>query len=451
MIECVMGYGYRAGNREQVIAALELARSTGRPLVARGSGYSYGDIALNAEQITLDMTGMNRILDWNPAEGSIRVEPGVTIRDLWRYTIGGGWWPAVVPGAMAPTVGGCLAVNAHGKNNWRAGTFSDHVVDTELLLPSGEIIRCGPAENSEIWRAAAGGIGMPGIFLSVTIRLTRIESGILAVHQLAAANLDEMFTLFEGRVGDASYLVGWIDGFATGGALGRGLVQAATPGPAGEALDANLQDLPPRLFGTIPRSKLWLGMKPAVNDAGMRALNTARFRSGELFSGRVREVPLAQFHFFHDYVPNWKRAFRPGGIVQYQVFLPGAQSRAVFGALLTGSQKARWFPYLAVMKRHRADDTLLGYNVDGYSLSLDYHATIESLPALRRLLGRFTDEVVLPAGGRFYLAKDSILTAGQARRAFGDESVETFMALKRKLDPGLTLQSNLFRRLFSES
>ena len=46
------------------------------------------------------------------------VEPGVTIRDLWRQSIRSGWWPPVVPGTMAVSIGGATAINIHGKNNF---------------------------------------------------------------------------------------------------------------------------------------------------------------------------------------------------------------------------------------------------------------------------------------------------------------------------------------------
>ena len=48
----------------------------------------------------------------------IEAEPGLTIEGLWRRTIQDGYWPAVVPGTMLPTLGGCLAMNIHGKNNF---------------------------------------------------------------------------------------------------------------------------------------------------------------------------------------------------------------------------------------------------------------------------------------------------------------------------------------------
>jgi len=55
---------------------------------------------------------------------------------------------------------------------------------------------------------------------------------------------------------------------------------------------------------------------------------------------------------------------------------------------------------------------------------------------------------VIEAGGKFYLAKDHFLTAAQYRQSIGEQSLETFLQLKRQFDPENRLQSDLYRRLF---
>jgi len=452
MLAHSMGYVYRPSTVEGVREVLRLARESGRPLVPRGSGFSYGDTALNSENIVLDMRRMNRVLDWDPSSGVIRIEPGVTIGQLWRHVLEDGWWPAVVPGTMFPTLGGCASTNVHGKNNWRVGSLGDQILSAELLLPSDEIVTCSPQENAEVFHAAIGGLGMLGVFLSLTIRLERVRSGLLRVKEHAAASLEELFELFEQNLDVAEHLIGWIDGFARGRALGRGLVQMANTlrddENAARTLRPEYQDLPDTIAGIVPRSILWRGMKLGANDLGMRALNTTRYSMGARRSGRTTLVPHAQFHFVLDYVPNWKWAFRPGGIVQYQVFVPQTQAGSVFAALLEESQRGGFVPNLAVFKRHRPDPFLLGYSVDGYSLALDYHATPANESRLYPMLSGFTREIVLPAGGRFYPAKDNALDRESLRRSLTPQAMDEYLAIKRRLDPSGLLQSDLYRRVF---
>jgi FAD/FMN-containing dehydrogenase len=106
--------------------------------------------------------------------GRIRCEPGVTIQQLWQYAIEDGWWPPVVSGTMHVTLGGAAAMNIHGKNNWKVGTIGEHIDEFELLLPSGEIVRCARDERPELFHAAVGGFGMLGCFTSITLRMKRV-------------------------------------------------------------------------------------------------------------------------------------------------------------------------------------------------------------------------------------------------------------------------------------
>jgi decaprenylphospho-beta-D-ribofuranose 2-oxidase len=196
---------------EELAELLRRAGEEDLPITLRGSGRSYGDAALNAAGLTLDLGGMNRMLAWDPVSGIAEAEPGLTIEGLWRRTIEDGFWPAVVPGTMFPTLGGCLAMNVHGKNNFRAGVFGEHVLGFDLLTVNGESLPCSREENPEIFHAAIGGAGLLGVIHRVRLQLKRVESGLLRVEPLVARSFGEMFDRFEERRATADYLVGWLD------------------------------------------------------------------------------------------------------------------------------------------------------------------------------------------------------------------------------------------------
>ena len=73
---------------EQIEELFAASRKQGVTIALRGSGRSYGDAALNGGGIVLNFQRMNRILEWDPETGIIKVEPGVTIEQLWKYTLG---------------------------------------------------------------------------------------------------------------------------------------------------------------------------------------------------------------------------------------------------------------------------------------------------------------------------------------------------------------------------
>jgi FAD/FMN-containing dehydrogenase len=449
-----LSYVYRPTTAEGVREVFDLGRRHGRSVALRGAGRSYGDAALNAENLVLDLTRMNRILEWDPGTGIIRVEPGVTIRQLWQYAIEDGWWPPVVPGTMFVTLGGAAAMNVHGKNNFRVGPIGDHLLQLELLLPSGERLTCDREQNRDLFFAAIGGFGMLGCFTNLTLQMKRIYSGLLSVEAISTPTLAGMFRVFEERLDRADYLIGWIDATAAGRGAGRGLVHAArhlAPGedvnPA-QTLRVASQELPEEFFGLLPKAWMWRMMRPFVNNPGMRLINALKYHAGrrEARRGPHRESHAA-FNFLLDYVPGWKRAYQPIGLIQYQLFVPAARAEATMAQVMALSSAAGLPPYLAVFKRHRPDEFLMSYAVDGYSLALDYRVTPANRERVWELAHRM-DQVVLEAGGRFYFAKDSTLTRASAERFLSPERREAFLALKRRCDPENLLQTELYRRVF---
>ena len=454
MSSSALSYVARPVNTDGICRVFDEARRTGRSVGMRGAGRSYGDASLNAENLLLDLTRMRRILDWDPETGVISVEPGVTIQQLWQYTVEDGWWPNVVSGTMMPTLGGAAAMNIHGKNNFKVGPIGDHIVEFELMTPAGEVKRCSRSENSKLFYGAIGGFGMLGVITQLTLQLKKVYSGLLDVTPIGIRNLDHLFEVFEERMPQSDYLVGWVDCFASGDSLGRGQVHQANylaPGVdsnPNQTLRVENQELPDSILGIVPKSVMWCFMKPFVNDPGMKLINTGKYLSStKLGDGHVHRQSHAGFAFLLDYVPHWKRAYLPGGLIQYQSFVPRENARAVFRAQLTLAQNYGLVPYLGVFKKHRPDDFLMTHAVDGYSLALDFAVRPERRGSLLSLTAEM-DRLALDAGGRFYFAKDSALHRMSAAEALGIGRVASFAALKHENDPENLLQTNLSRRLF---
>jgi len=442
------GYLFRPTRLEEIRQVFDLARRSGRQVVLRGAGRSYGDANVGGECLILDITRMRRILDWDPQTGLIECEGGVTIEGVWRHTIEDGYWPAVVSGTMYPTLAGALAMNIHGKNNFRVGTLGEQVAEMDVLFPTGELRTLGPTD--ELFRAVIGGAGLLGVIVRVKMRLKRIHSGDLKVLAAACANWDEQFAAMERHEGDADYLVSWVDCFATGEKAGRGLYHAAWYLDEGSESPMSLrpehQDLPDTILGFMPKSVMWRFLKPFCNRTGMRMINAAKqFAGSTIGNNKVHPQSLVGFSFLLDYVPNWRNAYLPGGFIQYQSFVPKEHARRVFARQVELQQEAKLESFLGVFKRHRPDPFLFSHAVDGYSLALDFKVTEANWTRLQQLCHAMND-LVLEAGGRFYLAKDSTLRPSDVQQYLGS-ALDTFRSLKREVDPDGMLTSDLARRL----
>jgi decaprenylphospho-beta-D-ribofuranose 2-oxidase len=444
---------YRPTTTGQLRDLFILARQTGRTIGLRGGGNSYGDAAMNSENILLDMSRMNRILEWDPENGRIKAEPGVTLSQLWQYVLEDGWWPPIVTGTMKTTLGGCAAMNVHGKNAYQMGTIGDHILEFEMMLANGDLITCSRDQNSDLFYAAIGGFGMLGCFTAFTLKLKRIYSGYLLVETCAQPDLNSMFSYFENHLTSSDYIVGWIDAFAKGKSLGRGDVHKASYLPAGadanpsQSMRLDFQNLPDTMFGFMPRSIIWMMMRPFMNNLGTRFINMAKYYAGHFGGEKKYWQTHAAFHFLLDYVPNWKKAYGPGGLIQYQPFIPKENAPEAFAALLRQCQLRGLPNYLSVFKRHKPDDFLMSHALDGYSLAMDFRVTPRNRARLVSL-ARELDEIVLRANGRFYFAKDSTLRPQIATAYLGQEVIDQFRTLREHYDPDHLLETNLWRRIF---
>ncbi len=441
----------KAHDGADILGALAGARSRGVSLIPHGAGHSYTDAALNTGGVVLDLTPMRQILSWDPQLGIMRVEPGVTLRDVVRVALPDGWWPPVTPSTAEATIGGCVAMNVTGKNAWKSGSFGEHVQSLTVLLATGDALAVSPTSDPQLWRALMGSAGLLGIITSMTLQLQRLTSGRVDVAVRRAATFAEILTIFE-QEQSADYLEALVDGFAGGRHVGRGIVTCTTY--SDECDGASLRFRAPlrlsgRVTGGLARCAGMIG-RPAAPSA-VRVANRALYwwsawgRRGE--RGRVlRHRSLSHSTYYPPEVLMACQTLLPRGIETLQACVPRAHAAALFKEILWRSQANGFTPLWCVVKQHRPDPFLLSYQLEGFSLEVNYQAPPQTAPRLRAML-RELMALAVDAGARFYLAKDSLLTNSLYRRSMGDATVEAFLRLKRLHDPDMLLQSDLFRRV----
>lgn len=448
--QCALSYYFQPKAVDEIADVFKLARTNGLTVSLRGAGRSYNDAALNGGGIVINLQSMNNILAWDPQTGIIQCQPGVTLQQLWQKVLPDGWWPAVVSGTMNTTLGGCLGMNIHGKNNYKAGTIGDHVLEFTALLPSGAELVCSPGKNGDLFRAMIGGLGMLGVFTSITLQMKHMYSGLLQVQARNVPNLSAQLDDLESHKDEADYIVGWMDCIARGHGLGRGqihhanyLAEGKDPDPS-RSMNVAFQTLPDKFFGLVPKSLLHYFMAPFMTNPGTRLVNTAKYIVGR---NKIYLQPHAAFHFLLDYVPNWELSYGRGGLIQYQSFLPKDTALEAWSELLSLSHKRNLPSYLGVTKRHRKDDFLLSHSVDGFSLAMDFKVTRSNCKNLKEMLQDF-DRIILQAGGRFYFAKNSETQPETALKFLSMETIQKFKKLKKRCDPDGLLASDLYRRVF---
>lgn len=405
-------------------------------LTFHGQGRSYGDASLLKEG-TLLTERLNRFLAFDVEKGLLSAEAGVTIKEILSATIPKGWLPPVIPGTQYATLGGAIACNIHGKNQYTLGNLASHITSFTLLLPSGKTITCTPAKEKELFEATLGGMGMTGFIREATVQLIPIQSASVKTHTKRVGSLTDMLTLFAEHKESADYMVAWLDHTGKGMQLGRGVFEYASPATVKQG-GLPCKDYAQKKGGiTIP--SCFPGF--IMNRYTMRLYN--RYRFGK-YSDSWREEIQPFDTFFHplDGMKQWNNLYGKKGLLQLQCLIPeNKDTQTRLRSLLETIQQHGLFSYLAVLKYHKKGKGLLAFDRKGYSLALDFPNTLKARKLQEMLNGMIADW-----GGRVYLAKDATLAPEQFERMYSD-ALPTWRKVLKDVDPTGKMHSQMATRL----
>ncbi|MBF6170466.1 FAD-binding oxidoreductase [Nocardia blacklockiae] len=179
------GIAYAAG-LDDVLAMTHWARRTRTPLIARGAGTSLeGHLLARGDELVLDLSRADVILDLSPSDFTATVQPGVTRTRLNAAAAAHGLQFTVDPGADA-SLGGMAATNASGTTGVRYGGMRANVLALQAVFADGTAARLGRAVRKTASGYALkdlliGSAGTLGIVTELTVRLHPIPEFVRAL------------------------------------------------------------------------------------------------------------------------------------------------------------------------------------------------------------------------------------------------------------------------------
>ncbi|MCJ8347887.1 FAD-binding oxidoreductase [bacterium] len=404
-------------------------------LIARGLGRSYGDSSLYSS--TLEMSHLNYFVSFSE-DGILECTGGISLEEIIQTFAARGWFLPVTPGTKYVTIGGAIASDVHGKNHHEDGVFSNHVLSLRLFI-GRSIVECSRTENSDLFLATCGGMGLTGVIVSAKIQLHEIESTYILQDQKRASNFEELMSYFESSE-DKKYTVAWIDCLATGSELGRGVMISGRHAKKSELLGSMYYDKALVLHESLP-------VKIPCNFPSFALCSESVYLFNQLYYGKpsseLRDSLTTFDPFFYplDFVSDWNRIYGARGFVQYQFVVPIKTSRDTLRIILERVSEKGIASFLAVLKLFGEEsDGYLSFPMRGYTLALDFPIVEGLFDFLEEL-----DKIVLDSGGRLYLTKDARMSSDTFHASYS--KIERFQEVLNKYECNQYFRSMQSERL----
>jgi len=414
-----------------------LQKDTG-PLCIGGGRFSMGGQTSSPDCTLVDMRRMNRILEVNPTEKTVRVEPGARWCDIQRAIDDHDLSIQVMQTYANFTVGGSLSVNCHGRYIG-LGPLILSVKSLKLMLADGSEHAASPDENSQFFYGVVGCYGALGIVTEITLQLS---DNVPMVRSAVKMERTDYLAFFREQVRQN-----------------------------GEAIFHNADLYPPH-YGRL-LAVTW--SRTDQPHARSQRLQTAKntYPIHRYFYWAVTETPLGKWRREHLFDP----AFYRKALIYWRNFEAGY----CVGELEPDSRKSKtyvlqeYFVPIArfdefadkmrdILNRNKANvvnvsvrhafadpGSLLAWAPEEVFAFVLYYKQGTSAAA-REQVGKWTQELMeasLQCGGRFYLPYQPWASQDQFQRAY-PRAGELF-ELKRQYDPNYRFRNSLWDKYYPRS
>ncbi len=158
----------------QLAECMQLLARLSLPYTVRGSGHSAGGQTLSDGGAVVLTSGLDRIVQDDPACETIGVEAGITWLALFEHLRPQGRRPLVLTDNLRTSIGGTLAVGGFGDASHLHGAQAECVSELVLVAPDGAVHQ---AEAGDRWfDESLYGEGRLGVIARATVKTVRRSS-----------------------------------------------------------------------------------------------------------------------------------------------------------------------------------------------------------------------------------------------------------------------------------
>jgi len=163
---------------EEVRQVVRVANKYKVPIICRGAGTNtVGSCVPINGGIILNFSKMNKILELNTQNMTIKVQPGVTVGEIQDWAEKNNlFYPPDPSNLKVSTIGGSIAQNSAGARCFKYGSTKNYVLDLKVVTADGEVISTGSntvknAVGYDLNSIFTGSEGTLGIVVEATLKL----------------------------------------------------------------------------------------------------------------------------------------------------------------------------------------------------------------------------------------------------------------------------------------
>jgi len=157
-------------NEQDIVKILAFCKSKGLALFPRGAGsFAFGGSVPTRNGIVVDFSPMKAILEIDPEEQAVRVQPGARWADIAVKLEPYGLAPVTSPTSRFSTVGGWIATGGMGLDSYAYGSVYESVLGVRVIQPDGTIE--GLDSSNDSIKDFFGTEGQLGILTEITLRV----------------------------------------------------------------------------------------------------------------------------------------------------------------------------------------------------------------------------------------------------------------------------------------
>jgi FAD/FMN-containing dehydrogenase len=397
-----------------------------------GARHTMGGHTIVPDGLVIDMLPLGH-MKLDADSDTLHVGAGALWKDVLQYLDEHGRSVAVMQSNNSFSIGGSISANCHG---WQVGRppIASTVQSFHIMLADGSVLRCSPAENSQLFSAALGGYGLFGIILDADLKVVPNRRYHLSRQVLRTADVptawEKSIAAHAGTEMVYARLNVMADDFLNDAALNVFYVDTTNADPVPAMHESRLTKL---------RRNVFRGS--ADSEYGKRLRWQAELEWQPKLGGNT----FSRNQLLNEGVEVFQNRSAGSTDILHEYFVPRQEFEAFVARMREIVPKHRGDLLNVTVRSIETDDiTLLRYaDQPVYSLVMLFQQRRNAdAEAKMDAMTRELIDAALELGGRYYLPYRLHATTEQFRRAY--PNADEFFALKKTYDASSRFENQFY-------